>query len=335
MVERTRRAFITLVGGAAAASSLSWPLAARAQQPGKTHTVGYLSPATYEPEFSAVSILPATLRELGWVEGKNLAIERRYADNRLDRLPALAAELVALKVDIIAAFGTLGPLAAKQATTTIPVVMMAAGDPLGSGLIASLARPGGNVTGMSLMAPELGGKRLELLQEVVPGLTRVAVLWNASNPYSSRHFKETQAAAPSLGITAVQSLEVRGADDFAAAFAAAKRERPQALIVVEDPFTFTYRKPIIDFATGQRLPALYGIREFVQAEGLMCYGASLADLYRRAAGYVDKILKGAKPADLPVQQPTKFELVINLRTAKALGLQLPEKLVALADEVIE
>ena len=275
------------------------------------------------------------LRELGWVEGRNVVFEYRYAENRPERLPELAADLVRLQVDVIAAAGTLAPLAAKRATATIPIVMTAAGDPLGSGLVASLARPGGNVTGMSLMAPDLGGKRLELLKDVLPRLSRVAVLWNAANPYSALVFQETQTGGQTLGIE-VQSLEVRDPDDFDGTFEAVRRQHPEALITVEDPLTVGHRKRIADFAVGQQLPSLHGVREFAAAGGLMSYGASLADLFRRAAGYVDKILiKGAKPADLPVQQPTKFEFVINLKTAMALGLRIPDKLVALADEVIE
>jgi putative tryptophan/tyrosine transport system substrate-binding protein len=323
-----KREFITLLGGAPAA----WPLAARAQQPGKIRAIGLLSPASRSP--SVVPALFDALAELGWIEGKNLVVERRYAENRPERLPELAAELVRLNVDVIVANGTLGPLAAKQATSTIPIVMTASGDPLGSGLVASLARPGGNVTGMSLMAPDLGGKRLELLKELLPQLARVAVLWNAANPYPAIVFKETQAAGRTLGIE-VQSLEVRGPRDFDGAFEALRRQRPDALITVEDPLTFTYQKLIADFAAGQLLPTLHGFREDVVAGALMSYGANIADLFRRAAGYIDKILKGAKPADLPVQQPTKFELVINLRTAKALGLEIPPTLLARADEVIE
>jgi ABC-type uncharacterized transport system substrate-binding protein len=291
-----RRDFITLLGGAAAA----WPLAARAQQAEKKYTVGILS-AGGAPGLRTV--LFDALRELGWIEGKNVVFEQRSAENRLERLPELAADLVRLKVDVIAAAGTLAPLAAKRATSTIPIVMTAAGDPLGSGLVASLARPGGNVTGMSLMAPDLGAKRLELLKEVLPRLSRVAVLWNADNPYSALVFKETQTGGQTLGIE-VQSLEVRDPDDFDGTFQAARRQPPEALITVEDPLTFDHRKRIADFAVGQQL-----------------------------ASY--KILRGAKPADLPVQQPTKFEFVINLKTARALGLRIPDKLVALADEVIE
>jgi putative tryptophan/tyrosine transport system substrate-binding protein len=323
----TRREFITLLGGAAA----TWPLAARAQQGGKKYIVGrFGAGSATEP---LIDVLTEALRELGWVEGENVVFERRYAENRLERLPEMAVDLVRLKVDVIAAGGTLAPLAAKRATSTIPIVMTTAGDPLGSGLVDSLARPGGNATGMSLMAPELGGKRLELLKELLPRLARVAVLWNAANPYPAIVFKETQGAGRTLGIE-VQSLEVRGPDDLDGAFEAARKQRPDAMITVEDPLTLTYRKRIVDFATGQQLPSL-GPREFAAAGGLISYGANLADLTRRAAGYVDKILKGAKPADLPVQQPTTFELVINLKTAKALGITIPPSLLARADEVIE
>jgi putative ABC transport system substrate-binding protein len=274
------------------------------------------------------------LQQLGWIEGKNLVIERRYAENRLERLPELAAELIKLNVDVIVGVGTLAPLAAKRATTTIPIVMGAAGDPVGTGLVASLAHPGGNVTGMSLMAPDLGGKRLELLKELLPRLASVAVLWNAANPYPALVFKEVQAAGSTLGIE-VQSLEARQPDDFDGAFESVRRQRPDALMTVEDPLTFNYRKRIADFAVGQLLPTLHGVRDFVVAGGLISYGANVADLYRRAAGYVDLILRGAKPADLPVQQPTKFELVINLKTAKTIGLDVPQSLLARADEVIE
>jgi putative ABC transport system substrate-binding protein len=325
-----RRAFVSLLGGAAAA----WPLAAHAQQGGKRYMVGILSAGGGGVQAALNAAFSDGLREWGWVEGKNVVFESRNAEDRLERLPELVADLVRLKVDVIVAAGTLAPLAAKQATATIPIVMTTAGDPLGSGLVASLARPGGNVTGMSLMVPDLGAKRLELLKELLPRLSRVAVLWNAANPYSALVYKETQAAGRTLGID-VQSLEVRGPDDFDGTLETARRLRPDALITVEDPLTASYRKQIADFAAGQQLPSLHGIREFVAAGGLISYGANLADLSRRAAYYVDKIFKGAKPADLPVQQPTKFELVINLKTARALGLTVPPTLIARADEVIE
>jgi putative ABC transport system substrate-binding protein len=323
-----RREFITLLVGAAAA----WPLAVRAQQSGKLRAIGVLSAGSMTTAIFAA--FHDGLRELGWIEGKNAVIERRFADNRIEQLSDLAVELVRLNVDVIVGFGTLAPLAAKQATTTIPIVMAAAGDPVGSGLVASLARPGGNVTGMSLMAPDLGGKRLELLRELVPRLSRVAVLWNLANPYPALVFKETQDAGQTLGIE-VQSLEVRGPNDFDGVFEAARRQKPDALITVEDPLTVNYRSLIADFAAEQHLPALHGLREFVLAGGLMSYGTNLADVFRRAAGYVDKVLKGSTPANLPVQQPTKFELVINLKAANALGLEVPPTLLARADEVIE
>ena len=275
------------------------------------------------------------LRDLGYVEGRNIVIEYRYADEKYERLPALAAELVRLKVDVIVSHGTPGPLAAKQATSAIPIVMTSAGDPVASGLVSSLARPGGNVTGLSLMVPELGGKRVQLLKEILPGLSRVAVLWNAANPYASLVVREMEIAATTLGVQ-LQSLVVRGPDDFEGALAAATTGRAGALTAVEDPLTITKRTQIVDFAAKSRLPAIYGVKEFVDAGGLMSYGAHLADLYRRAAAtYVDKILKGAKPADLPVQQPTKFEFVINLKTAKALGLTIPQSVLLRADEVIQ
>ena len=324
-----RRDFIKGIAG----SSAAWPLAAHAQQAGKTYKIGWLSAGSFERSPAPAAFLDA-LRELGWIEGKTFAFERRYAENRPERLPELAAELVQLNVDVIVTVGTLAPLAAKRATTTIPIVMTTAGDPLGSGLVATLAQPGGNVTGMSLMAPDIAGKRLELLKELLPRFDRVAVLWNAANPYSANVFKETQVAGRVLGVQ-VQSLEVRNPEDLDGAFEAARQQHPDALVSVEDPFTATYRKRITDFAIAARLPSLYGLREDVDAGGLVSYGANLAELFRRAAGYVDKILKGAKPADLPVQQPTTFELVVNLNTARLLGLEIPPTLLARADEVIE
>jgi putative ABC transport system substrate-binding protein len=324
-----RRDFIKVIAG----SAIAWPRVACAQQGGKKYVIGRFNAGSASNPAGA-EVFTEDLRELGWVEGENVVFERRYAENRLERLPEMAADLVRLKVDVIAAFGTLAPLAAKRATSTIPIVMINAGDPLGSGLVDSLARPGGNVTGMSLMAPDLGGKRLELLKELLPRLARVAVLWNAANPYSAHVFKEVQAAGGTLG-TEVQSLELRSPDDFDGAFETVQRQHPDALMTIEDPLTFDHRKRIADFAVGQQLPSLSGLSEFAAADGLMSYGANLADLFRRATGYVDKILKGAKPADLPVQQPTKFDLVINLKTAKALGITIPPSLLARADEVIE
>ena len=322
-----RRKFIALFGAMAAA----WPLDARTQQAEKVYKIGVLSagsptPATYN--------VADGLRELGYTEGKNLTFERRYAEDKLDRLPKLAAELVSLKVDVIVTAGTLAPLAAKRATSTIPIVMMAAGDPVGSGLVASLAQPGGNVTGMSLMAPDLGGKRLELLKELLPRVSRVAILWNAANPYSALVFKETVGAAQMLEVE-VQSLEIREPADLDGALKAATAQHADALITVEDPLTIDLRKKIAEFATNHRLPAISGLKLFADSGSLMSYGADLADILRRSVVYVDKILKGAKPSDLPVEQPTKFELVINLKIAKSLGLTIPPLLLARADEVIE
>ncbi len=321
-----RRKFISSLGGAAV-----WPLAARGQQRSKIFKIGFIATGGVPLYMNAFH---DELRALGWIEGKNVIYEARYAENRVDRLPELVAELLRLNVDVIVAGGTPAPLAARRATATIPIVMTGAADPLGSGLVASLARPGGNVTGLSLMSADLIGKRLELLKEVLPGLTSVAVLWNADHPFSTFVFKETQRAAQALQID-VQSLEVRRPADIDSALTAAKRQNASALIAVEDPLTTDYRRQIVGFAAETGLPSIYGLRMFVDAGGLLSYGADLSDLYRRTAGYVDKILKGTKPSDLPVEQPSKFELVINLKTAKALGLEIPPKLLALADEVIQ
>jgi putative ABC transport system substrate-binding protein len=323
-----RRKFIAVF----AVTTAAWPLGTRAQQGGKVYKIGVLSAGSSET--GGRSIVPDALRELGYAEGKNLTFERRYAEDRLDRLPRLAAELVSLKVDVIMAAGTLAPLAAKRATSTIPIVMMSAGDPVGSGLVVSLAQPGGNVTGMSLMAPDLGGKRLELLKELLPGISRVAVLWNAANPYSALVFKETGGAAQTLGVE-LQSLEIREPPDLDAALEAATAQHADALITVEDPLTSDLRKKIAEFAADHRLPTVSGLRVFADSGFLITYGADLADINRRSVVYADKILKGAKPSDLPVEQPTKFELVINLKTAKLLGLSVPPLLLARADEVIE
>ena len=326
-LEMKRRKFIALFGAAAAA----WPLGAKAQQGEKVYKIGILSAGSPTP---VTPVVTDAFRELGYVEGKNLTFERRYAEDRLDRLPKLAAELVSLKVDVIMTAGTLAPLAAKRATSTIPIVMMAAGDPVGSGLVASLAQPGGNVTGMSLMAPDLGGKRLQLMKELLPEISRVAVLWNAANPYSALVFKETAGAAETLGVE-LQSLDIREPPDLDGALEAATAGHANALITVEDPLTIDLRKRIVEFAADHRLPAISGLKVFADSGFLMTYGADLSDFLRRSVAYVDKILKGAKPSDLPVEQPTKFELVINLKTAKSLGLTIPSLLLTRADEIIE
>ena len=321
-----RRDFITLLGGTAAA----WPLVTHAQQPAKLPTIGCLASGTPEIQGRWWAAFVEQLRVLGWIEGRNVAIEHRWAEGRSERFTEIAAEFVRLNVEIIITDGSTAIAAAKRATPIIPIVFAAAGDPVATGLVVSLARPGGNVTGMSLMSSELGAKRLELLREVLPQLSRVAVLWNLENPYSVL----TQSAGLTMGIE-VRSLEVRGPDDFDTAFEAARGLHPDALITVEDPLTLVHRAPIAEFAAREQLPSIHGTREFVAAGGLISYGASLLDQFRRAASYVDKILRGAKPADLPIQQPTKFEMVINLKTAKALGLTVPPLLLARADEVIE
>jgi putative tryptophan/tyrosine transport system substrate-binding protein len=322
-----RREFITLLGGVVA----SWPIAVGAQQTTKLRSLGFFTAGRDSPGLPA---LLEGLRQLGWIEGKTIVVEYRYAENRNDRLPELAAELVRLNVDVIVAAGTLAPLAAKRATATIPIVMTSAGDPLGTRLVSGLARPGGNVTGLSLMSPDISGKRLELIERIVPNIASVAIMWNATNPYPALVFRQTENAARQLKLE-VQSLEVRTPDDVNSALEAAVRQKANALITVEDPLTVNYRKQIADFAVKNRLPTMSGLREYVDAGGLLSYGPALADLYRRAAGYVDKILKGAKPSELPVEQPTTFELVVNLKTARALGLTIPPDMLAIADAVIE
>jgi len=325
-----RRAFTTLLGGAAVA----WPIAARAQQAGKVHRIGVLETISTTLNVANFYALREGLRQLGYAEGQNLVIEYRSADGRDDRFPGLARELLALKVDVIVTRGTPAAKAVKNATSTVPVVMMASGDPVGVGLVTSLARPGGNITGLSAIVGELSPKRLELIREIVPGLARIAVLANTSNDAVRRDWARIETAARSLGVQS-QLLDLRESDALGPTFDDASARRADALVVVIDAITQANQQRIVDLAMKHRLPAIYSSREFVDAGGLISYGVSYPDLYRRAATYVDKILKGTKPADLPVVQPTKFELVINLKTAKALGLQIPDKLLALADEVIE
>jgi putative tryptophan/tyrosine transport system substrate-binding protein len=322
-----RREFMTLLGGAAA-----WPAAARAQQSGRVPRIGYLAPAGLLPRDEAFR---QRLQELGYVEGKNIVIENRLAEGKFERLPALAEELVRLEVDVIVTVVTQASLAAKHATKTIPIVIIAVGDPLGTGLVANLARPGANVTGTSAMSSDVVGKSLELLKETVPTVSRVAVIWNPDNAiFQAQMLRETQLAAGRLGIE-LRTYAVRGADELEPAFAALTSAQAGALLVLPDPAYTPHAARIAELASASRLPAMYGIREYAVAGGLMSYGTNFAALFRRAADYVDKILKGAKPADLPVEQPTKFEFVINLKTAKALGLTVPPTLLARADEVIE
>jgi putative ABC transport system substrate-binding protein len=315
---------------------LAAPLAVEAQPAAKVARIGYLATnlaAGPDPR----EAFRQGLRDLGYVESRNLVIEDRSADGKLERFPALAAELVALKVDVIVASGTLAALAAKQATRILPIVFSPAGDPVGSGLVTSLARPGGNVTGLSAFAPELVGKRLELLKQAVPGVSRVAVLWQPG-AFGERTEKDTlkraEVAARDLGVP-LQFVEARGPADFDRAFSDMTRARAGALTVLPSNMFNSERRRLVDLAAEKRLPAVYSARELVDAGGLMSYGANLADLNRRAATYVDRILKGTKPADLPVEQPTKFELIINLKTAKALGLTIPQSVLGRADEVIQ
>src|SRR6478672_10436544 len=331
MFDMRRRDFITLLGGAAAC-----PMGVRAQQQtGKVPRIGYLSLTSPSDRPPLLDAFRQRLRELGWVEGQNIVIDYRYAEGRVDRLPDLAAELVGVKVDLILSWGTQGVMAAKNATETIPIVMIAVRDPIGTGLIASLARPGGNVTGVSGYASlEIVAKQLELLKETVPKIRRVAILSNPTNAYHQLAIREVNVAARSLGVQ-LQLLEARGPNEFDGAFVAMAKERVGALLVLSDVIFNDHRTRLADLAAMNRLPTAYGIRESVETGGLMSYGPSFLDFYRRSTAYVDKILKGDKPADLPVEQPTKFELVINLRTAKTLGIEIPPTLLSRADEVIE
>ena len=323
-----RREFITLLGGAAA-----WPLAARAQQPGTRPTIGYLGSATPATQGQWVAAFVQRLRELGWIEGRTIAIEYRWAEGRTERAAEIAAELVQRKVDVIVTSGTAVVVAAMEATSVIPIVFAGAGDPVGTGLIASLARPGGNVTGLSNQSRDLAGKRLELLREVVPGLGRLAILANVDNPAVVLNMREVQTTARTLGVEVI-TLEIRRGEDIVPAFEALNG-RAEALYVVIDALVNTHRIRINTLALAARLPTMHMFREGVEVGGLMSYGANFPDMYRRAADYVDKILRGTKPADIPVEQPTKFDLVINLTTAKVLGLKVPPTLLARADEVIE
>jgi ABC-type uncharacterized transport system substrate-binding protein len=322
-----RRKFLATLGSAAVA----WPLAARAQQPGKLPTIGFLG-AEATAWNAYITAFAERLRTLGWIEGRTIAIEYRWSEGRPERVAEIAAEFVRLKVDVIV---TNGPAVAtlKQATSVIPIVFAVALDPVGGGLVASLARPGGNVTGQSTQQSDLAGKRVELLRDVVPRLRRLAIILNVSYPSAVLEMGEVQAAARALGIE-VATLEIQRAEDIAPAFAALKGQ-VDALYVVVDALVVANLTRINILAVGARLPTMFNTRVYVKAGGLMSYGPNLSDLFRRAADMVDKILRGAKPADIPVEQPTKFDLIINLTTAKALGLEIPPTLLARADEVIE
>jgi putative ABC transport system substrate-binding protein len=315
---------------------LAAPLAAGGQQPGKIARVGRLSPVSASADARTLAAFRQGLRELGWIEGQNIAFEYRFAEGKLDRLPDLAAELVGIKVDLILAASTAGALAARRATGTIPIVMVTLGgeDPVASGLIVSLARPGRNLTGVTGLGQELSGKRLQLLKEAVPSVSRVAVLANPADPEAGPAVKGLEAAARALGVQR-RVLEVRDPSGIENAFRVMTSERAGGLMVVEGIMLVTHRRRILELAAKNRLPTMFAFREFVVDGGRMSYGASLPDMHRRAATHVDKILKGAKPADLPVEQPTKFELVINLKTAKALGLTIPQSVLVRADQVIQ
>jgi putative ABC transport system substrate-binding protein len=303
-----------------------------AQQPARIPRIGILIPSSASFFSARVEAFRQRLRERGYVEGKNIAIEYRYAEGKLERLPDLAAELVRLKVDVIVTASAPGILAAKKASATMPIVFATAADPVGSGYVSSLARPGGNITGLSLMAPDLDGKRLELLKEAFPKVARVAFLWGGG-PRGNLTLTEMEAAAKAVGLK-LQSLPVRSLDDFDSAFARAKREGAQALITTVSPLFNDQQRQVLDFAAKNRLPAMYPASEFVEAGGLMSYGPNYTDLWRRAADFVDKILKGTKPADIPVEQPMKFEFIINLKAAKQIGVTIPPNLLVRADKVI-
>ena len=328
-----RRKLLVALGAGALAAPFD---AFSQQQPAKVPRIGLLSP--YSPSDTALwhQAFRLGLRDLGWVEGKNISIEYRYAEGRYDRIPDLAADLVRLKVDVIVAAVTQDILAAKNATRAIPIVMASPADPVTAGLVESLARPGGNITGLSQMAPEMTGKRLELLKEIVPKLSRVAVLWNPQNPASGSplSWKEIQLPAQQLGVQ-LHSLEARSSNDFDKAFEDATKARAGALAIMPDPLFAGNLKRIADLAAKSRLPSIFHLSEFANSGGLVTYGPDRSDMYRRAATYVDKILKGTKPADLPVEQPKKFEFIINLKAAKQIGLTIPPNVLARADKVIK
>jgi len=326
-VDIVRRKFIVIAGAAAA-----WPLTVRAQQRARLPTIGFLGPSSPEMEAKWAAAFTQGLGELSWIEGRTVAIEYRYADAKSERYREIAAEFVRLKVDVVVTAGGAG-VAVKQATSVIPIVFAIAGDPVGSGLVASLARPGGNATGMSLQATDLAGKRLGLLREVVRGLRRVAIIGNVDYSAVVLEMKEAQALAGTLGLDVV-TRELRRSEDIAPAIESLKGQA-EALYVSADALAVTNARQLAALALAAQLPTIFPLREFVEVKGLMSYGANAPDLWRHAADIVDKILRGAKPADIPVEQPTKFDLVINLTTAKALGLDVPPNLLTLADELIE
>lgn len=327
-----RRDFIASLCGAAVAP-IVWPLSARAQQRGKLPTIGFLGATTPSVWSAFVDAFLQRLRELGWIDGRNIAIAYRWAEGREDRYAEIAAEFVRLKVDVIVTAGTAAVIAAKQATSVIPIVFAAAGDPVGTGLVASLARPGGNVTGLSVEQTDLGGYRLQLLHEVIPGLRRVAIMGNVDSPNVVLEINAVQAAAAKLGLETLR-LEVRTTEDIAPGIMSLKG-KADGLYVCTDPLMTTNRVSISTLAISEKLPTMIAFRAFVEAGSLMSYGANFPDLFGRAGDFVDKILRGTKPADIPVEQPVKFDFIINLTTAKALGLTIPESFLIRADEVIE
>jgi putative tryptophan/tyrosine transport system substrate-binding protein len=324
-----RREFITLLGGAAAA----WPTIAGAQQRPRVPTIGFLSSGTPSSDGQFVAAFGQRMRALGWIEGRDVAIEYRWGEGRVDRFAEIAAELVRLKVDVVFTYGSGTAVAAKQATSVIPIVFTLVGAPVEIGLVASLARPGSNITGVSNQSSDLGSKRLELLRQLLPPLRRIAVLVDVGNPSAVLDMGQVRTAAETLGLE-VATREIRRTEDIMSAFEALGG-RVDAITIPTSALTFTNRFRINTLALGARLPTMYGSREYIEPGGLMSYGPNFPDLFRRAAELVDKVLRGAKPADIPVEQPTKFDLVINLIAAKALGLQIPDKLLATADEVIE
>lgn len=324
----TRREFITLLGGVA----VTWPLAANAQS--KTPRIGFMGNSTAALEANLVDAFREGLREHGYEEGRNIVIEYRWADGKYERFPALVAELIAANVEVIVTAGTPAALAMKKATTTVPLVMVAVGDPVGTGLVPSLARPGANLTGLSSVAPDLEGKRLQLLREVVPALSHVAMFINSLNPFHVSSMRQARAAAQTMGIK-LQLHDIRKSEDLDDAFAAIRKERPDAVLILADRVFLHNRERMIDFTKEQRLPNVNAYKELVEVGGLMSYGPSYEDMHKRAAIYVDKILKGAKPADLPIEQPSKFTFIVNLKAAKALGVTVPSQLLGLADELID
>ena len=323
-----RREFITLISGAA----VMWPLRGRGQS--KIPRVGFMGNSTAALEANLVGSFRDGLRELGYEEGRNIVIEYRWADGKYERFPTLVAELIAAKVDVIVTAGTPAALAVKKATTTVPLVMVAVGDPVGTGLVPSLARPGGNLTGLSSIAPDLEGKRLDLLREIVPTLSNVAMFFNSLNPFHVASMQQAGTAAKAMGIK-LQQHDIRKSEDLDGAFAAVRKERPDALLILADRVFLHNRQRMIDFTEEQHLPNVNAYMELVEAGGLMSYGPSYEDMHKRAAIYVNKIIKGAKPADLPIEQPSKFTFVINLKAAKKLGVTMPPSLITLADKVIE